>query len=168
MRDALAACSQHLRSFGGHAMAGGIRIDRDQVEAFALAIGEYARRHIGPQDLEASLAIDAETTLSAINYDSADQVTRMGPFGEGNPSPVVAVRDCRIIVPPRRMGRNGQTVSLLLGQQGGRIRAVGFGMGELADHLAGVGAVDVAGTPTLNSFQGNTTVELQLKDVLWQ
>ena len=114
-----------------------------------------------------SLTIDAETTLAALTYTAADHITRLGPFGEGNPRPVVAVRGARLIAPAQRMGRSGGTVSLLLGQDDARIRCVGFGMGDLADLLAGVGVVDVAGTPTLNRFQGRTSVEMQLKDVLW-
>jgi hypothetical protein len=50
---------------------------------------------------------------------------------------------------------------------GGRIRAVGFGMGDLADELAGIKTVDVAAEPTLNHFRGNTSVELKLRDVKW-
>jgi single-stranded-DNA-specific exonuclease len=91
----------------------------------------------------------------------------MSPFGQGNPRPVVAARGCRVIAPPRRMGRGGQTVGVLLGQNGAKLRAVGFGMGELADLLAGVRTVDVAGAPVLNHFRGATTVELQLRDVRW-
>ena len=80
---------------------------------------------------------------------------------------MVAVRGCRLLGAPRRMGRGGKTVSLLLSQGGGRVRAVGFGMGDLADHLVGIHTVDVAGEPTLNSFRGATNVELQLRDVVW-
>ena len=168
LRDALAACSEHLVSFGGHAMAAGIRIERGQVEPFAEALDAYARRNLRPEDLTPSLDIDAETTLAALSYPVVSHLSRMGPFGQGNPPPVVAVANCRVLAPPRRMGRSGGTVSLLLAQNAAKVRAVGFGMGELADHLAGIRTVDVAGVPTLNTFQGVTNVELQLKDVAWQ
>ena len=70
-------------------------------------------------------------------------------------------------MPPRRMGRSGQTVALVLGQGNTRIRAVGFKMGELTDCLAGVNRVDVAATPVLNTFRGVTSIELRLRDVAW-
>jgi single-stranded-DNA-specific exonuclease len=91
----------------------------------------------------------------------------MAPFGEGNPAPVVAIRRCRLMTAPQRMGRNGQTISFLLAQQDARIRAVGFAMGDLADLLAGVNTADVAGSPALHTFHGQTSVELHLKDVRW-
>jgi len=168
MRDALAACSQHLASFGGHAMAAGIRIERDRIEAFAAAIGEYARQHLREEDLAASLPVDAETTLASLDFGTASCFARMGPFGQGNPRPIVAVRGCQVVGPPRRMGRGGGTASVVLAQNGTRMRAVGFGMGDLADLLVGVHTVDIAGVPMLNEFRGVTSVEIQLKDVVWE
>ena len=135
-------------------MAGGLRIDRDRIEAFTEAIGLYARQHMAQPELTPALAIDAETTLAALNFATAEQFDRLGPFGEGDPPPAVAVRDCRLLAPPRAHGRSGGTVSLLLAQGDARLRAVGFGMGELADHFAGINTVAVAGTPTINRFQG--------------
>lgn len=165
--DALSACGDHLRSYGGHAMAGGIRIDRERIDDFAAAIGKYAREHTDAEPPAATLAIDAECSLAELSYPAVVHLAKLGPHGQGNPEPVVAVRGCRLISTPRRMGRGGGTAGMLICQGETRMRAVGFGMGDLADLLEGVRTVDVAGTPTLNSFQGQTTVELQLRDVTW-
>jgi len=167
MREALAVCAEHLESFGGHAMAGGLKIRRERLDAFAEAMMEYARLHITPEQLTPALRIDAEATLAELGYPVVEQLERMAPFGEGNPRPIVAVRGCQVLVPPKRMGRNGQTVGLVLGQDGARIRAVGFGMGDLADELVGVNRVDVAGQPEINNFRGRTSIELKLSDVAW-
>ena len=48
------------------------------------------------------------------------------------------------------------------------MRAVGFGMGDLADYCVGVNHVDIAAEPVLNTFRGRTSVEMHLKDVTWQ
>ncbi len=167
MRDALAACSEHLLSFGGHAMAGGLRIERERIDAFTAAMADYAEKNISPEQLAPTLRIDAETTLAALSYNVVAHLERLAPFGQGNPPPVVAVRGCKVLSAPRRMGRNGQTVSLMLAQGDARLRAVGFGMGDLADLLIGVNTVDVAAEPVLNRFNGRTSVELKLKDVAW-
>ena len=65
------------------------------------------------------------------------------------------------------MGRGGGVLSLMLSQGGASMRAVGFGMGELAERLTGVTHVDVAAEPTINTFNGRSSPELQLKDVSW-
>ena len=131
------------------------------------ALNAYVGEHRRDDPATATLAIDAETTLAALSYPALQHLARLAPFGQGNEAPVVAIRGCRLIGPPRRMGRSGRTVALTLGQDGATLRAVGFSMGDLPDHLVGVNTVDVAGEPSLNTYNGRTTVQLQLRDVRW-
>ena len=148
-------------------MAGGLRVEREGIAPFADAFARYAAEHLTDQQLTPALAIDAECTLGELNFKVAEHVEKLAPFGQGNPPPLVAVRGCQVLLPPRRMGRNGGTAGLMLGQGGARMRAVGFGMGDLADLLVGINTIDVAARPTLNTFNGRTSVELHLSDVRW-
>ena len=166
MRDALAACGEHLESFGGHAMAGGLRAAGDRVDDFASAFVTYANEHITDQQLTPTLHVDAETSLAALNYNAVEHLERMAPFGQGNPRPLVALRDCEVVTPPKRMGRTGTTVGMVLGQNGTTIRAVGFGMGDLADYLVGINRIDVVAEPALNRYRGRVNTELHLRDVI--
>jgi len=172
MRDALADCAEHLTSFGGHAMAGGLRLPADNVRAFAEAFAAVAAERVTDEMLAPVCRIDAETTLAALSLPVVERLAALAPFGQGNPRPVVAVRGCRVLTPPRRMGRGGQTVGLLVaqdvpGRAPARMRCVGFSMPDLADALAGVRAVDIAGECVLNRYNGRTTVEIHLRDVRW-
>ena len=120
-----------------------------------------------------ALRIDAETTLAELTYPVVEHLERFAPFGQGNPRPRIAVRSCRILSPPRRIGRGGAGVSFLVGQdddsgRSARLRCVGFGMGDLAEKLLGVHFVDIAGEPVLNRFNGRTSVEMHLRDVAWE
>ncbi|MFA6133330.1 MAG: single-stranded-DNA-specific exonuclease RecJ [Phycisphaerae bacterium] len=168
MREALEACSAHLRNFGGHAMAGGLRIEREKVADFAAAMGEYARMHVSVAQLAPTLRIDAETTLAGLGYNIVEHLDRLAPHGQGNPPPALLIRRCKLVGQPRRMGKGGGVVSLVLSQGGTTMRAVGFGMGELADSLAGVNFIDVVAQPVLNRFNGRCNVELQIKDLAWE
>ncbi len=167
MRDAMAACAEHLTSFGGHAMAGGLRLPAGNVKAFAEAFTGCAGERLSAEDLRPVLRIDAETKLAELSQPVAEHLERLAPFGRGNPRPLVAVRGCRILTPPQRLGRGGATVSFLAAQGDARLRCVGFRMGDLADSLAGVNTVDVAGQPVLSRFRGRTSVEMHLSDVVW-
>ncbi|MEI7836760.1 MAG: single-stranded-DNA-specific exonuclease RecJ [Planctomycetota bacterium] len=167
MVEALRACSEYLVGSGGHAMAAGIGIEPARIGAFAAAFAAYAASHLPKEAIARTLAIDADVSLGALNLNAVAQISKMAPFGHGNPKPVVALRSCRMITAPVRMGPKGGSVSFLAGQNDTRIRAVGFAMGDLADLLVGVNTVDVAGTPVLNTFNGRTSVELHLKDVQW-
>lgn len=167
MHRALRACSEHLLSFGGHEMAGGVRIECGKVDAFAEAFEEFSRSNMDADALDPTLRIDAEATLDDLRYRTVEHLVSLAPFGQGNPAPVVAMRGMKLLGQPKRMGRSGKTLGMVLGDNGGRIRAVGFGMGDLADELVGVQTVDIAAEPTLNHFRGNTSVELKLRDVKW-
>jgi len=168
IEQALSACSEHLQAHGGHAMACGLRIAAGKIDAFRGAMVEYAATRVSDEQLSPHLRIDAHATLGALDGNLVGHLQRMAPFGQGNPPPMVAIRDCQLLGQPRRIGKTSQTASLLLRQNGVSMRAVGFGMGDLADALVGVNRIDVAGEPTLNTFNGNTSVELRLKDVKWE
>jgi len=164
MRDALAACGEYLDKFGGHAMAGGLRISTDRIADFEQAMRRYAKDHVSDAMLERVVEIDAQGCFDELNYDAVEHLSRLAPFGQGNPEPVIGFFDCGL-VSAKRMGKNGGTVCLTLRQKGIILRAVGFGMGELADELSAERRVDVAALPVLNKFNGRTSVELRLRDV---
>ncbi len=170
MRDALAACSDHLTGFGGHAMAAGLRLPAGNVGPFAEAFAAYAAEHVNAELLTPVLRIDAEATLASLGSRVVEHLEKLAPFGRGNPKPVVVVRGVEVLNPPQRMGRDGNTVGFIVGapgagRKGGRMRCVGFGMGDLADELAGARTIDIAGEPTLNRYMGRASVEMHLRDV---
>ncbi len=167
MRDALAACGEHLISFGGHAMAGGLKIQRDKIDTFAEAFARYAGRNINEDQLTPTLSVDAEAAVTSLGYNVVSHLERMAPFGQGNPKPMVLLRGCRVLGGPRRVGARAKTLTLTLAQNEANIRAVGFGMGALAERLVGVNEIDVVAQPVLNTFNGRTTVELKLADISW-
>lgn len=166
--QAFDACRGHLVSFGGHAMAAGLKIAPEQVPAFVAALGEHARTHLPEELLQPGLLLDAEARLAELALPVVEQVQAMAPFGAGNPSVSLAVRGVRVSGPPRRMGRTGKTLSLLAEQEGVRMRCVGFDMGDLADRLVSGQTVDIAGEPTINRFAGRVNVEMMLHDVAWE
>ncbi len=168
MYSALTACGEHLEGFGGHAMAAGLTIDRRKLDTFSDAFVSYASSHISDEQLTPVLKIDAVVTLANLSYDTVRNLAKMAPFGRGNEAPVVAVKGCRVLTGPRRIGRSGTTISMTLGHEETSMRGVGFGMGDLAEMLVGVNAVDVAFEPQLNTFRGQTSVEAMLRDVRWE
>jgi single-stranded-DNA-specific exonuclease len=71
----------------------------------------------------------------------------------------------RLADPPRRIGTNGQHLSLRFVQHGVTLRAVAFGGGEWEQELVAVeGPLSVAFQPVINHFRGRQTVEMHLSD----
>jgi len=160
---ALAACTRHLVSHGGHAMAAGFTIQRSAIPAFRAAFVEQWTRHLVAGARRASLDYDGELPLAALTPRILEQLERLAPFGQGNGRPVLGAMGV-VVRQARRMG-DGSHLSLQVGQGECTLRAVAFGKGDLADALpAGTGA-DLLFKPRRNSYRGQNTIELELVDL---
>jgi len=164
---ALAECAELLEGFGGHEMAAGLQIRKENIPAFVERFEGVAAERLADTPARAELPIDAETTLAGLDFNTVSQLEKMAPFGQANRRPVVQILGCEVISPPKRMGRSGGHMQMVLGDGSGRARAVGFGMGDLVDAMLGQNRVDIAAVPVINTFNGRSNVELQLKDVRW-
>jgi single-stranded-DNA-specific exonuclease len=92
LRDALVEVDTHhpgmLLRFGGHAMAAGLSLRRDDVEAFAAAFDAVVRKRTTPEALDAIVFTDGELEAEDFSLDLARQLRYAGPWGQGFPEPV--------------------------------------------------------------------------------
>lgn len=167
LHEALASCTHHLISHGGHAAAAGLKIDEANLDAFRADFCEYAASGITAEQRVAELWIDAEVGFGELSLPSVVELERLAPFGQSNPRPLLCASGVTLAGPPQKMGGGGRHLSLKLSQHGVTFRGVAFGGGDWADELAGVeGPLSVAFRPVINDFRGRRSVELQLAD--WQ
>lgn len=170
LHAALTACGQHLTKFGGHAMAAGLTLDATRIDDFRDSLVECINAQLAVDDLGSVVEIDAELALADCCLVVFRQVQRLEPFGRHNPRPRLLVRAVQLVRPAQRMGGHGKHLSLSLrstnGDTGGSgVRAVAFGMGDLADDLPAGALVDIVFEPKLNTWRGNTTAELHVIDL---
>jgi len=92
MLRALEACADSLQAFGGHAMAAGLSIAPDRIDAFARAFDDIAGQSARHAPFEYPLTIDAEMPLSAIDAGVINEISRLEPFGATNPQPLFLAR----------------------------------------------------------------------------
>ncbi|MCE9555716.1 MAG: single-stranded-DNA-specific exonuclease RecJ, partial [Planctomycetes bacterium] len=162
---ALAACSHHLISHGGHAAAAGLKIDHRHIDAFRHEFCEHAAENIGPNGTAGDLWIDVETPLSGLTLKAVEQIERLSPFGHGNPRPLLCTSGVRLSEPPRPLGADGRHLALSIEQHGMKLRALAFGKAmDWSDALAAAGTMSIAYRPVINRFRGRATVELHLVD----
>ncbi len=165
LHAALAECSDHLVSYGGHAAAAGLRIEEARLEAFREEFCRYAADRLDDADREAEILIDAEAPLSAFTLPVLGQIEKLAPFGAGNARPLFCASGVHLAQPPRTMGGGDRHLALRLSQHGTTLRAVAFGGGEWFEPIAACqGPLDVAFRPVLNTFRGQRNVELHLVD----
>jgi single-stranded-DNA-specific exonuclease len=165
LHAALAACSEHLLGFGGHAAAAGLKIDEARIDAFRVAFCEHAAGETSGAIKVGEIRIDAEGPFCQLTSQTVRQIESLAPFGCGNPRPVLCATGVRLAEPPKRIGASERHLSLKLMQQQTRIRGVGFGCADWSDELAATSApLDIAYKPVINDFRGRQSVEIQLVD----
>jgi single-stranded-DNA-specific exonuclease len=155
---ALAACEDHLVRFGGHAAAAGLSIRADAVEEFARAFDAAARRIGDPDAGRGAHAPEAEVDLDEVDEALADELGRLGPFGMGNPEPLLLARGV-CLDRTRVVGERHLQVTL---RQGGSTRdGIAFG---LAAQDPGPGAVvRAAFVPEMDTFRGLRRLRLRVR-----
>jgi len=160
---ALRECDDLLIRHGGHAMAAGITIHPDQLDAFRSRLNDLARRRLKLEDLQPPLRLDAEVSLGEISITSLAELERLKPTGMGNPMVQCFARDLTHQRPLLRMGAEKQHVKLWFTDGATIHEAVWWNAGK---ESLPVGKFDVAFAPQINDYNGKKTV--QLKVLAWR
>jgi len=168
LHKALAACSEHLLSFGGHEMAAGLKISPDKIAAFAEAFERYAHENMDHGTLESTLDIDAETRIADFNERVMKELNFLEPFGAGNPKPLFATRGVKLIAPPRTVGARNDHLQISISDTSGAVRCIGFGMGKLEKKLLEADTFSVAFEPQYNTYNGRTNLQFVLSDIQFE
>jgi len=101
--NALESCAALFTRFGGHAHAVGFSMPAANLPELCTHLDAYARAHLTIADFEPVLDLDAELPFDQITHDLFQGLRRLDPFGMGNPEPVFAARNLRLMSPPRVM-----------------------------------------------------------------
>jgi single-stranded-DNA-specific exonuclease len=166
LAKALDACTAHLVGHGGHEMAAGLRIKPENFENFRRDFGEYARRTITAEMLVRQLRLDVRAELRFLNAGLVNDLKRLGPFGHGNRRPLLFLHDVELAAPPRRVGKTGDHLQLYVRQGETSMKCIAFGAGAMCDQLRPGMSLDLAAEPQVNEFNGRTSVELAVKDLV--
>ena len=159
---ALCECQDLLVKHGGHAMAAGLTIQAEQLEAFRTRLNELARRALKPEELQPALRLDGELALKELTVESLEELERLKPMGQGNPVVQLVSRNLTQSRPLLRMGPEKQHVKLWVTDGATTHEAVWWGAGKQA--ALPVGRFDMAFAPQINEYNGRRTVQLKLLD----
>ncbi|MGB2865290.1 MAG: single-stranded-DNA-specific exonuclease RecJ [Sedimentisphaerales bacterium] len=162
------ACSQHLNSFGGHKMAAGITIEPEKIDQFAAEFEAYAKQNLNESDVAAKLHIDAAVPLETFRKETVGELQLLGPFGQGNPEPTFATKGVRLASPPKRVGAGREHLQLAITDNTAAIRCIGFRFGKLEKKLLETEFFNVAYQPQINTYNGNSNVQLVLTDIQFE
>ena len=163
LRDALEECSELLLRFGGHKMAAGVTIARENVDEFARRFNQVAASHLTPDDLVPDVHIDLEVAIECANEDLEKMLRHFEPFGVGNPTPVLVARGVRLVGDPKTVGANGLKLKLSTGA--GELEAIGWGMASRWEEFKGVPLVDIAFRLERDEYRGSSRLQARIADI---
>lgn len=161
---ALERCAPLLDSYGGHELAAGFSIRRDNIPAFRAALCQLVEEFAGHQPMESSLDVDCEIPhCSLLSTQDVESLSLLEPFGSGNPKPVFLLRSVCVLSHTDVGG--GRHLKLKLRRDGVVMDAIFFSANTAACGIENGQRLDIAFTLQINQFRGNRTVQLQLCDL---
>ncbi len=158
---ALQSCSDLLLRFGGHELAGGFTVAAENFDAFRQRLNEIGRETLQPRHLLSTVDIDAEIDIEEIDAELVQAVREMGPFGHGNPEPVLMCSAVEV-ADVRAVGSEGAHLKLLIGEGHRVVDCIGFRMGDETEWLERGVRIDIAYTPEFNEYNGRTGIQLRI------
>ena len=163
LHQALTKCQDTLEKFGGHSMAVGVTIKKENLEKFREEFEKVAAEE-KTENIVPILNVDSKIDLNSVDKDVIESLKALEPFGEANKMPIFAFKNLRI--DSIRALSEGKHLKLTLKEDNIIINAIGFNMGELAEEYRIGDKIDVAGVLEINTFNGVDNLQINIKDVM--
>lgn len=163
--EAIEKCAHLLEKFGGHKYAAGLTMLPENVESFAEAFEKAVCENITDELLTPSLQIDEEISFAQIDDRFVSILKQMAPFGPGNMRPVFITKE--VLASEYRLIGEDHLKLKIFEPTDNRIKfdVIGWGMGHYINEISEGVPFNIAYTIEENHWNGNTTIQLKLKDL---
>lgn len=163
LHEALMQCTDTIEKFGGHSMAVGITVRKDNFLKFREEFEQIASKaHI--DEIVPVIQVDAKIDVKDISKEMVESLKQLEPFGEGNRMPVFVFKNLKI--DSIRALSEGKHLKLTLKDNNTIINSIGFNLGHLAEEYRIGDKIDVVGVLEINSFNGVESLQINMKDVM--
>lgn len=161
--SSLSALSPLLESYGGHELAAGFTIARENIDAFREQVCAIARDFFSDAGPRTVLGVDCVVPPEMLTLSALTSLEALEPCGSGCPKPVLAVTQAKI----EKISMVGGGRHMRLRLQCGRrsLGAIYFSATPESASIEPGDLVDVAFHPQINEFQGKRSVQLNVLDI---
>ena len=162
MFEELQSCEDILIRFGGHPMAAGLSLEEKQVDHFRQQIN--AACTLTEKDLCPKITIDVPMPVSYLRMDLIREFDLLRPFGKGNPRPLFAQKDMRVLS-ARVFGKNRNVLKMRMADPSGcAVDAVYFGEADvLAQYIRTHDVLDIVYYPGIDTWQGRQNIQITVQ-----
>ena len=160
--EAVSACGDLLTRYGGHAQAAGFTLLKENLPAFRERFLGYFREHY-PIMPYYKLTADCVVEPSELTVPMVQSLSRLEPFGEGNPSPVFELDAVRLERIQSLSG--GKHLKLACSKNGTTFQVLLFGTGPDQFGYQPGDLLDLLVSAEISVFRGEVSVSLRAADL---
>lgn len=163
---AIESCKDLLVNFGGHTYAAGLTLKVENIEEFKQRFEAYVSEHIEPEQLEASLDIDAELDFKDITAKFYRDLKKFQPFGPDNHKPIFCTRRVYDLGTSKVVGRDHDHIKLELvdSKSGHTLNGIAFGQSSQMAYIKTKKSFDICYTLEENNFKKDDIL-LQIESI---
>jgi len=165
--NALKNCKEYLVNFGGHDFAAGLTLLPENLEHFKAAFESEVREMLGGVKPKRILKIDAEIDFGLIQDNRFFNVLKQfAPFGPKNSNPIFVTRGLKDSGYSKIVGATKEHLKISVTQDGSQnLNGIAVGMEHVYKRIEAGEAFDLAYSLEENIWNGNTTLQLMVKDI---
>ncbi|MCA1031877.1 single-stranded-DNA-specific exonuclease RecJ [Bacillus timonensis] len=160
----LSTCRDILPHFGGHPMAAGMTLEVNNINSLRERLNTLANEQLSDDDFIPVIKVDTVTTIEEISIESIQQLNELAPFGMNNPKPRILIEEVTLSS-MRRIGSDQNHLKLTMESNGVNLDSVGFGFGDVHDHVSPLARVSVVGELSINEWNNFRKPQLMLHDI---
>ena len=164
---AIDSCRDLLENFGGHMYAAGLSMKEENVEEFTERFEKYVSENILLEQTYPQIDIDAVLEFKDITPKFFRVLKQFAPFGPGNMKPIFVSKKVFDYGTSRLVGKEQEHLKLELVDSSCEnvMNGIDFRMHEYNDHLKALNPLDICYTLEENSFNGNISTQLMIRDI---
>lgn len=163
LHEALAETAKYLEKYGGHEMAVGLSLKKNNFNRFKEAFEKYVEEK-DITGIVPIIEIDKQISLKDIDSNIVKQLDLLEPFGEANRRPIFVYKNLKI--DSIRALSDGKHLKMTLKDGNTIVNAIGFNMGQLSKEYMIGDRIDVVGTLEINAYNGREMVQINVKDIM--
>ena len=164
LHKALMECEDILEGFGGHSMAIGLSVKKENLDKLKEKFEKIAQKE-NVQNLNPVVNIDSVVNIEHITKEVVKSLSLLEPLGEANKMPIFVFKNLKIN--SIRALSEGKHLKLTLKtSKNTYIDAIGFNLGNLSNEYIIGDKVDVAGSLEISNFNGNEFIQINIKDIM--
>ena len=150
-------------NYGGHEKAAGVTIPADNFNQFKQEITKYAKENISESDLVQDLTVDSYVGPEQLNESMIQMIGKIGPFGEANPEPVIAMEKVKIV--DIMLIGQGKHLKLFVTKGSQEFECIWWQQGELKNLIRFGMTVNIAFKPLVNIWNRSKKIQFVIEDM---